>query len=80
MVGAKSAIRCKALLLLLYNWLTAVYSQYKVVPKDRNTRDNLPWIIGNGDPMHEMFIPPLHMGTARVKQKEEASSRIIVKE
>ena len=29
--------------ILLYSGPKAVFSQYKVVPKDRNTRDHLAW-------------------------------------
>ena len=42
--------------LLLYSGLKAIFSQYKVVPKDRNKRDHSAWKTGNGDPMHEVCI------------------------
>ena len=44
-------------LLLLYSGLNAaVFSQYRVVPKDRNTRDHLAWTARNGDSMQEVRI------------------------
>ena len=35
----------------------AVSSRCEDVAKDQNTRDNLAWTTGNGDPMHEVCIP-----------------------
>ena len=42
---------------LLYSWLKAVFSQYRVVSKEQNTRDQLVWTARNEDPMHEVYIP-----------------------
>ena len=42
--------------LLLYTRTRAVFSRCEDVAKDRNTRDHLAWITGNGGPMHEACI------------------------
>ena len=51
-----------------------------MILKDQNTRDHLAWTAGNGDPMNEVFPTQdtQRRGTARVKQQEEAGTRIIV--
>ena len=51
--------------------------------KDINIRDNLVWTAGNGDPMHEVLIPrriTSRMGTAKMKQEEEANTRVVARE
>ena len=70
-------------LLLLHSGLNAVFGQYKVVPKDRNSRDHLAWTAGTGV-SHARGVYPMQdtsrMRTARVKQEEDADTRKIVKE
>ena len=61
-------------MLLLYSGLNAVFNLYKIVANDRNTRDQLVWTAGNGDPTHGVCTP--HTCEAR----EEADTRIIVRE
>ena len=54
----------------------------------RDTRDHLAGTAENGDPMHKVCIrhnlypsqDTSRMGTARVKQEEEADTRIIAKD
>ena len=52
-----------------------------MILKDRNTRDYSAWTIGNGAPIKGLCIHPTQdtsrMGTARVKQEEEADTRIM---
>ena len=61
--------------------LKRVLGQYWFLT-DRNTRDMLAWPIANGDPMHEVY--PTQdtslMATTRVKQEQEADTRIIARE
>ena len=60
--------------------LKAVLGQYELFT-DRNTKDHLARIIGNGNHMHGGVYPAQDtslMGTARVKLKEEADTRVIV--
>ena len=43
-------------LCLVHRNLRAVLGQYELFT-DRNTRDDLAWTIGNGDPMHGVCTP-----------------------
>ena len=59
------------IILLLYHYIKEVFSQYKVVPKDRNMREHLR--------SHARGVyytqDTSRMGTARVKQEEETDTR-----
>ena len=64
------------LLRLLYSGLKTVFSQYKVVPKDRNTRDHISWTARGVYPKQDTS----RIETVRAKQEEKADTRKIVKE
>ena len=63
--------------MLLYSGLKAVFSQYKVVPKDRNTSDHIARAIRNRE-SHARGVYPTQdtsrMGTVKVKQNEDADT------
>ena len=54
--------------------LKAVFSQYKVAPKHRNTEDYFAWTTGNGDPMHEVCIGIAREKEARGRSRHKNSS------
>ena len=70
------------LLLLIISLKQSFSTRHSMILKDQNTRDHSAWTIVNGDPMHEVCIPctqyTSRLGTERMKQEEDADTRIIV--
>ena len=65
------------IIIILVSSKQSFSTRQSMILKDQNTRDHS---AGNGDPMHGVSQDTSRMGTARVKQEEEADMRIIVKE